>query len=512
MGLRVSCCEITMKKFIFVLRIIRNPMKIKPILTLIIAFVLICCACTRTEIPGGNNVNTEPETPEQPTTPEEPEKPAKPDLAEGTAYVWDESVIPEIHVSMTESEWNALLQRYDQDSNNADYFHCNVSYVKGTEETVITDAGIKLRGNTSRRRPEGNAGEMHRKSGADWHHCHFALHFRKFVKDDAHTVKGVRKVNLKWLKDDPTYIREMYCYDLFRRAGVWTGANDVYCRLWLHIEGDAEPAYFGVYQMIEPVSDEFVKLRADRFGVKKGNLWKCSHNGTPADLTGLNADFSLDNNDGRNHTYEYKGDAAKYETALAQLKDFILKVSGKGPESFHTWIQQVCDTDLLLKTYAVNVACGMWDDHWNNGNNYYLFFTTDDIYDYKVFFIPYDYDNTLGTSQFYDSGRQNPLEWGSRGALMNQMMKHDDFKAVYKKALMELIDPANGLFDINASMARIKAWQSHIEPYVDNDTREDCSIADKPASWGNHGEYRLLTPGSNNFFTAKTESITQHCR
>lgn len=427
--------------------------------------------------------------------------------------MWDESVIPEIRVSISEDEWNRLLARYDEYQSNADYFHCDVTYTKGDEVTAIEDAGIRLRGNTSRRRPEGWTGQKHDPDNPDWHHCHFGLHFRKYHKDDEHTIQGIRKVNLKWFKDDPCYVRELYCYDLFRRAGVWTGVHDVYCRLWLTV-GDGSPAYFGVYEMIEPIDDEYIERRVDgMFESKKGFLWKCLYGeGGMADLR--SADdwrFRLDQNDGHNYTYEFKGDAEDFETAKEQFKDFILKLSGKGEDSFYTWIKEVCDVEFLLKTYAINVALGMWDDHWNNGNNFYLYFNSKDKFDYEVFFIPYDYDNTLGTSLQCgiqsDAGRHNPYAWGSSGLLMQRLMKFDEFREMYKNALMELIDPANGLLDMDASIARIENWQSTIRDYVSNDTGEDMNIYDQPAFWGTHPEYRLLDRGSNNFFKVKAESI-----
>ena len=163
----------------------------------------------------------------------------------GIAYVWDESVIPEITIRITEDEWNKLLARYDENSHNVDYFHADFTYKKGDEVTEISDGGLRLRGNTSRRRPEGSYGQSHDPNDPDWHHCHFGINFRKYHKDNEHTVNGIRKVNLKWFKDDPNYVREMYCYDLFRRYGIWTAAHDVYCRVWLEV-GDSEPAYFGV--------------------------------------------------------------------------------------------------------------------------------------------------------------------------------------------------------------------------------------------------------------------------
>ena len=32
-------------------------------------------------------------------------------------------------------------------------------------------------------------------------------------------------------------------------------------------------------------------------------------------------------------------------------------------------------------------------------------------------------------------------------------------------------------------------------------------IKDRPAPWGNHGEYRILSDGSNNFFKVKAQAV-----
>lgn len=436
----------------------------------------------------------------------------------GIAYMWDESVIPEITIRMTEDEWNKLLFRYDEFSHNVDYFHADFTYKKGSEVTEIIDGGIRLRGNTSRRRPEGNYGQAHDSRNPDWHHCHFGINFRKYHKDKDHEIEGIRKVNLKWFKDDPNYVRELYCYDLFRRYGIWTAAFDVYCRVWLQV-GDAVPAYLGVYEMIEPIDDKYVEKRIDgMFGSEDGFLWKCVYGeGGMADLRtdGGNAapywKMNWDQDNGINYTYEFKGDEEDFEAAKIQLGDFMQKLNGKGEESFYKWIKEVCDVEFLLRTYAVNVVVGMCDDHWNNGNNFYLYFNTTDQYKYELFFLPYDYDNTLGTSWnvgvMSDSGRQDPYNWGDGGLLMERLMKFEEFRQIYRNALQELVAAENGLFHVDASIPRIRAWQEKIAPYVWNDTGEDMEIYDGAAYWGNNQNYKLLTKGSGNFFEVKAQTV-----
>lgn len=434
----------------------------------------------------------------QTQTPPETEKPISDDpddvdWAAAISYIFDPSVIPEIHVSVTQAEWDRLLAFYDQDHDTQEYVKCDVEFIKGQDVTSIASAGIRLKGNTSRRRPYDNG----------YHHVHFGLDFHKYVKDPAHTIKGLRQMDLKWFKDDPSYVRELYCFDLFRREGVWTAIHDVYSRLWIKV-GDSKEVYYGVYGMKEHIDKNYVRTRISSFGDKKGNLWKCYYG---ANLKDVNANIGVDDNKSK-FTYELKTNKDDgFASAKAQLQDFIDNLGKLSGTAFDNWISQHMDVDLFLKTYAVNVAVGMWDDYWNNTNNYYLYFSTRNPY--KVWFIPYDYDNTLGTSLNCgvqsDSGRQDPLKWGSdNNPLMVKILKNSEWRAKY---IQYLKDICAGNFSQKASAERIRAWQASISAYVSNDTGEDMEIKDRPASWGNHGEYRILEDSDNNFFKVKTKTI-----
>lgn len=429
-------------------------------------------------------------------------------------WVFDMNNLPEIHIEISQNEWNDLLKAYDKDNNTNTYVHCDVEYKSKGETHNFVDAGLRLRGNTSRRRPEGNGGEMHITDNTDWHHCHFMINLRKYQKDDAHELHNVRKLHLKWHKDDRAYCRELYCYDLFRRFGIWTAPYSSYCRLWIHVEGDSEPAYYGIYEQIEAIDDKFVKKRKELFGDHKHNLWKCRWG---ADLNYNNighAGIYFDDDSGANHTYELKSNTENFSAAKAQLIEFTKNVTQRTGQDFHDWIASVCDVRLLLRTYAVNVVVGMWDDYWNNKNNYYIYFNSSDKNNYKFFFIPFDYDNTLGTSLNCgvqsDSGCHDPLNWGNtdESPLIGKLLKYEDYYNIYVEALNELIDPANDLFYYQHSINRITGWHAMIRDYVVNDTEEDCEIKDRPAGWGNIYDYRILDAGSSmNFFKVKAESI-----
>ena len=431
-------------------------------------------------------------------------------VKEGYDYVWDDDVLPEIHLSVSLNEWNRLLGLYDANAYTTQYVMASISFVKEGETTVIDSVGLRLKGNTSRRRPEGWNGQMHQRNNTDWHHAHFGINLRKYVEDNAHTIQGVRKLHLKWFKDDPMYVREMFCYELFRRAGVWTAVRDNYCRLWLHVEGDSQEAYYGVYELLEPIDKRYLKDRKSLFTSDKGNLWKCRN--AAAGLNNPNGDIWYDDDTDDRHAYTLETNTEAFDSARIQLVDFMNKINNLSDNEFYTWIQQATDVDLLLKTYAVNVAVGMWDDYWNNANNYYLYFNNTGLTGYKFYFIPYDYDNTLGPSlrcgNQDDAGRQDPLHWGvDNNRLIARILKFDDFKAIYIKHLKFLVANGNAMMDRSTAQMRIRIWQSKIADYIDNDTGEDTYIEDKPASWSNHSEYNLLKNNNDNFFTVKAASI-----
>lgn len=463
---------------------------------------LLCAAllsaCGKDEIlvrPG--SLETLPVPGEEPVTPKDPDDPDLVDWAAAVSYVFDTALIPEIHLSLTTEQWEQLLAYYDANHNTQQYVSCDVRYVKGGEVTEIAQAGLRLKGNTSRRRPE---------EGGHRRHVHFGLDFHQYVKDPEHTVKGLRKVDLKWFKDDPAYVREVFCYKLFRDAGVWTAIRDVYVRLWVKV-GSEKEMYYGVYGMMEHIDKNYVRVRKAQFGHKGGNLWKCRYG---ADFRSTSADFGVDDNL-RDHVYELKTNKDSLSVAREQLRDFIRNLNTLSGTKYNEWIASVMDVPLFLKTLAVNVAVGMWDDAWNNINNFYLYFDTASGKDYHVWWIPYDYDNTLGTSAQIgvqsDAGRQDPYNWGPADhPLFGKILKNKAWRDEYRRYLQELCGPG-GLASAEVAAAQIRAWQGSVAPYVANDTGEDMTIEDKPASWGNHGEYRLLAPGGNNWFSVKAATV-----
>ena len=59
---------------------------------------------------------------------DDPEEPAVEEDKYGVKYVFDSSVIPEIHISVPLDQWNRLLDVYDANPLTKQYVQCEVTY------------------------------------------------------------------------------------------------------------------------------------------------------------------------------------------------------------------------------------------------------------------------------------------------------------------------------------------------------------------------------------------------
>lgn len=441
---------------------------------------------------------------------------AKPGPVVVESDLFNLNIVPTVTLEFSIAEWNKLLTNYDLNPKNDKKVVGRFTYAAPGKTVVLDSTGVKLKGNTSRRRPEGDTEQLHNSFDPDWHHFHMSIDFSKYR--DTQRFKGLNKVNLKWFKDDATYAREIYSYDLFRRFGCWQAPKASYTKVVIKIGGET-PAYYGVYALLESIDEDYLDKHSAQWGTGTGFLWKGGYGDD-----GYNANFvqtvSMGVEDvninaalSEYFAYDLKTREDELVAAKIELTQFITDLNTKTGADFKNWISQKMDINLFLKTYATNVVLGMWDDYWVNGNNFYFYFAPNG----KAYFIPYDYDNTLGTSLLINNtGTQNPLSWGnmSQRPLVTKILAIPEYQTLYKNYVKQLTFIGNNYFAAGSSIPRIQAWQMKIAGFVANDTGEDMSISDQPAYWANQPNYRLLSGnsqggvnGAANYFTSRTVSV-----
>lgn len=447
---------------------------------------------------------------------------------ENLDFIFGTDAVAEITLTIDRSEWNTLLENYDTNPKNEDCIHADFKMTKGEYTWQAEDIGMRLRGNTSRIRPQ---------QGDNYYQAHFKIDFEEWIEDDtieegklAGCMKGII---LKRFKDDPTYVREVFGYNFFRNNGIWTASRAGYTRLFINIieeDGKTTELDYGVYAMIEEINKQFLKERSEntpeigtKFNGNKGNLWKCCWQSSdgPSMATDFDAyrsfgveEIFLDETKSMRYDYDLKTNKDDLISARDEFIDFIYALNDLSTvEEIKAFYEKKMDVDLFLKTYACNVLLGMDDDYWNNKNNYYFYFDKKG----KCYFIPYDYDNILGTNCFDDTATRNPLEWGGDGAkapLIEKLLSVPEYKQMYIDYLLELSEESSF---VEGSKTEIERLQDLIRNYT---ATKDISfdeiysfseVGDGVARWcSNYGKYKLLSNDDTNYFKTKANTVKDY--
>ena len=522
---------------------------LKFLLPMTIVMTLLSCTINEDD----EDVGTEVDLPNELHMFEQEKNPEYDSRTKALDVIFNPDELGKIILVFDRSEWNKHLDYCDLELHHEENVVAKGFYfAKDNKEWFFKDIGFRIRGNTSRIRPQDFIGK--------YVPAHFALDFEEWLTKEDDADKKEKKLAgaakgliLKRFKDDPTYSREIYGYNMFRQNGIWIAPRAAYTRLIIQIQeadGSYETINYGVYAMIEEVKKQFLKERTTpesggNLTSNKGNLWKLSW---PSDFKNIDANSigeesskKITDTNGnvtgikvQSFPYDFKS-GGLFEEAKTQLIDFINELNalpnckdGNNDEADIATIKDFytnkMDGDLFLRTYAVNVILGMWDDYWMNSNNFYFYFDESG----KAYFIPFDYDNILGVNGLNtDIAKHSPIAWGNlddgNRPLIQKILQVPEYMQAYKVYLDEFSNEES-YFDDDKSIERIKKWQEMIKPYIygrklnytfEQKNKYFCKvykeIADFPADWGSpYKKYTLYTPGDMNYFTVRQNTIKQH--
>lgn len=487
---------------------------------------------------------------------------------ESLDFIFNNQTLGKTTIVIRRSEWNKLCNDYRYFYKNENCVHAeSYIYEKDGMKWDLKDVGFRLRGNTSRYCPQGlDNGREQNQMNKDWNgdyydteglpnnryrQTHFKIDFEEFLDDDdelkmSNCMKGV---NLKRM--DASCTREIFCYDLFHRYGIWTAPRASHTTLTLKIIEDIEnpkateptsSVNYGVYEMFEEVNKQSLKARAqgenaasNAWKNNKGNLWKCANDFTmgrigeigvedirlirqgenqPADMKKNGREYgSRVGYVWKQYSMDLKTNKDDFDSAAAEFRGFITELNGlpkpanendsSAISEIKAFYEKWFDVDFFLKTYAVNILCGMDDDYWGNANNFYLYFDTDSKGSGKVYLIPFDYDNTLGCSIKEGGFEHDPFDWG-RGAnrpLMDKLFMVPEYKEKFKQLLLE-VSAADSEWSFEKCSQRFLDYKAMVEPYLRS---PDLTGRQGVTGWEDYtwqpGGYSL-TNKSNNLFDA----------
>ncbi len=272
-----------------------------------------------------------------------------------------------------------------------------------TEQWVIDQVGVRMKGNTSRT-------DFYNDHDGMYNLVHFKISFQETFDDETYygrdalvwgdadarkarknrTFATLEKIDIRWNRnDDPTYIRETYAYELYREFGVLAPHTNL-------ASVDIGNDHAGVWVVYEPIDKIFLEKNLPQEALG-GDLYKLGWTNEGATFTSFSSYGVEDEDNCKFYVYDLKTN--KKTSTHQSLKNLIntIKSSAATKASFESLI----DMENFLNYCAVSYIVGNPDDLRNNYNNSYIYFRADNG---KMLVIPYDMDRGLGVNVWNPSG------------------------------------------------------------------------------------------------------------
>ena len=412
------------------------------------------------------------------------------DEAESSDVFWNDLKVHRFHLEMSEAEWEAMkaldphkglapAERLKKINGEQRELHrsrfpwaeCSLT-INGQH---LNGIGARYKGNASFNLMRGSL-KRNMKIKLDWAN-----------KDQ--NYNSVETLNLNAGGLDPSKLRDVFSYWLFREAGV-PAPRTTFAEMTLTIPGRYEKEHLGLYTIVEQVNKSFLK---DRFESKKGLLMK------PEGI----ASVEYHGDDWRFYAHLYRPDK---QPSLAQSKrvmDFANVVNLSNAKQFRDSISSYLDIDGFLRFIAVNALIVNLDTLLAMPQNYYLHLSKDTN---KFVFFPWDLDISFAGwplgGKPADQMKLSLVHPHSSDAhkLIDRLLAMESVKLRYDKIISQLVE---GIF---SKEQLIKKFEKLERTILDSRERDTAAIESRNER-GYPAPFGYQPPGIREFIDKRTSSI-----
>jgi hypothetical protein len=277
---------------------------------------------------------------------------------------------------------------------------------------VFTNVAIHLKGTAGSFQPvDGDPG--------------LTLNFEKFALGQ--TFHGLHKISLNNSIQDPSYLTEKVCRELFMAAGVPVPRSG-HARVWLNGRD------LGIHVLVEGYNKQFLKRY---FKNTQGNLYD---GGFVQDLTG---DLTVNS-----------GENPKDRSGLDAL---IAAAGEKDRDKIMAGLEKTVDVDRFLSLMAMDVLLVDWDGYPMNRNNYRVFH---DLDAHRMVFFPHGMDQMFGVVR---RTPDCPILPQMHGMVARALLKTPEGRRRYLARLTEFY---TNVFHVEATLRRVDELAAVVRPAV----------------------------------------------
>lgn len=315
-----------------------------------------------------------------------------------TDALFDKSRLHDVQITMAASDWAALRANYQGDTRY---------------DATLTFDGETIANSTIRSRGSGTRNPFKPGLRVDF--------YRKISTQRFHGFKTLIVDNMY---NDDSFLREQLAFRVFEEMGVRV-PRESYTRLTVNGE------YWGLYAIIEPVDEVFVKTHVDAGG---GNLF--DYEVPPLDPVNPKGwDFTLSRGNTIAGYVPEPFDPETNEDTLdgTALLDFLRTVTEGTDETFVERVSEFVDPRAILTYYAVETATAEVDGltSFFGVNNFYLYQLQGTR---RFLFIPWDHD-------FNFTFANHSIYFGiDRNRLIQRLLADREMNAFYRQTLQSIVN------------------------------------------------------------------------
>jgi spore coat protein H len=263
----------------------------------------------------------------------------------------------------------------------------------------------------------------------------FSLKFNKFVPGQE--FFGLSKIALNNSVQDPSYVNEAVCTELFRSLGVPAARTT---HAWVNLNGRD----LGLYVLVEGINKDFLRRH---FKSDSGNLYE----GYTQDIT-----EELDQDNGKE---------------LTQADVRALAKAANEPNSAERWLklEKLLDIDRFISMMAGEIIMSHWDGYWINRNNYRIYHDTSTG---RMVMFPHGLDNMW---------QQTDLSWRPTmsGLLTRALLMTSDGQKQYREKMSAYL---TNYFQVRQLTNRVNEIAGRLRPEIQARTSDMLGAFDREVS------------------------------
>lgn len=279
---------------------------------------------------------------------------------------------------------------------------------------VLTNVSIRFKGNSSFKMSRQGLKRP------------FRLDFNREHK--GRTWLGAAEIALNNNMNDATQVREAIGYEVCREAGL-PAPRTAFARVHLTIEGRQERVDLGLYTLVEPVNERFLKHRS---GDSRGLLLKPERLRT---VQYLGDDWS-------DYTEQYQPRGKVLPGDTRRFIDLARLIARADDATFRRELPLRLDLTNFLRYVAVTAWIANYDSFVGNGHNYFLHLPANEG---RATFIPWDLNEAFGghppagpRAAQAELSVLRPQTGANR--LLDRVLENPEWAAAYRDELRRLTD------------------------------------------------------------------------